>query len=522
MYSESEIQKKTVLDLSAKEAMDFFMDKESYCTLSLPKYFDFAPLLKYVKGAIGKREFSGCLAKNADGKKIMPSSVEDVNYKLLVNKDGKYAYRQMQIINPFIYYLIVREICNEDNWNLIKKRFAYFHHPNIEVASIPPVKDEKDKKAAATSVKNWWSHIEQRSIELSLKYKYMFVTDITNCYGSIYTHSIDWAITGKNEAKQNNKDNKKSFGHTLDTYFQAMQFGQTNGIPQGSVLSDFVAEIVLGYADSLFADALTSEGIADYVVLRFRDDYRIYSNDKDQLERIAVVLQNTLSGLNFQLNAVKTHLSSSVVLESLKPDKLDYLANIPAYKGNRSQFATFQQELLYILNFSQEYPNSGTITKLLSKVAQRMQGVKEVYENVSVLTAIVVEIARLNPKTYNIALSIISNLIMQINDNVKRKELRCDVYEKLKQLPNISDIQIWMQSITYQDDKDAAESPYYEKICRLVYGEDVRIWDVSWLDAKFTSGFKQNMMIDRDELDQMGAVIDIEDIALFDVYEVKS
>jgi hypothetical protein len=30
-----------------------------------------------------------------------------------------------------------------------------------------------------------------------------------------------------------------------------MRHGQTNGIPQGSVLMDFIAEMVLGYADTL-------------------------------------------------------------------------------------------------------------------------------------------------------------------------------------------------------------------------------------------------------------------------------
>lgn len=35
-----------------------------------------------------------------------------------------------------------------------------------------------------------------------------------------------------------------------------MQYGQTNGIPQGSVLFDFIAEIVLGYADLLLYEDL--------------------------------------------------------------------------------------------------------------------------------------------------------------------------------------------------------------------------------------------------------------------------
>ena len=87
---------------------------------------------------------------------------------------------------------------------------------------------------------------------------------------------------------------------------QYMQYGQTNGIPQGSVLSDFIAEIVLAYADKEVSERLNTENITDYYIIRYRDDYRIFSNSKEDIERIAFFLQEVLSGLNFQLNAKKT------------------------------------------------------------------------------------------------------------------------------------------------------------------------------------------------------------------------
>ena len=62
-------------------------------------------------------------------------------------------------------------------------------------------------------------------------------------------------------------------GNVIDTYMQGMQYGQTNGIPQGSVLFDFIAEMVLGYADSQVSEVLASNDITDYKILRYRDDY---------------------------------------------------------------------------------------------------------------------------------------------------------------------------------------------------------------------------------------------------------
>lgn len=103
----------------------------------------------------------------------------------------------------------------------------------------------------------WWQMIEQRSIVLALDYNYVLHTDIVDCYGSIYTHSIPWAIHSKTEAKKKENRNNKSFvGVMIDTHLQDMNYGQTNGIPQGSSLMNFIAEIVLGYVDSLLAKRL--------------------------------------------------------------------------------------------------------------------------------------------------------------------------------------------------------------------------------------------------------------------------
>lgn len=107
----------------------------------------------------------------------------------------------------------------------------------------------------------------------------MFVTDITNCYCAIYTHTIAWALMGKEQAKE--KRNKSGLlGNIIDNYMQGMQYGQTNGIPQGSTLSDFIAEIVLAYADKLLSERLNTNGISNYHIVRYRDDYRIFAIQK--------------------------------------------------------------------------------------------------------------------------------------------------------------------------------------------------------------------------------------------------
>lgn len=236
----------------------------------------------------------------------MPSKFDGVNYKILVKKDAMYSYRPIQLVNPFLYYLLVNKITNLTNWNKIKERFQKFKVPQIEVASIPKVKGSVDKSHQAANVAYWWEGAEQRSLELALRYRYMFVTDITNCYSSIYTHSIAWAIMGKSKAKLNIGKGGQ-LGNEIDKFIQGMQYGQTNGIPQGSALFDFIAEIVLGYADKILSLKLRRIGIEKYRILRYKDDYKIFSNSKQEVERISFLLHEVLAGLNLQLN-IKKHI----------------------------------------------------------------------------------------------------------------------------------------------------------------------------------------------------------------------
>ena len=112
---------KTIIDLTYSEARQFFLKQESYCSIDLPKYFDFQPLLD-------------ALSKKGDIESIAlekAKKFDDVNYKFLTNKDGRYAWRPLQLINPAIYVYLVNKITKKNNWNLIVNRFKKFQ--DIEI-----------------------------------------------------------------------------------------------------------------------------------------------------------------------------------------------------------------------------------------------------------------------------------------------------------------------------------------------------------------------------------------------------
>ncbi len=506
---------KTVLDLSYTKAREYFLESQNYCNMQLPVYYDFKPVIEYVKKSIGTKELKDIL-KDPNKK---PSDYENVNHKILVKKDANYSYRPIQLINPFLYYLLVKTMTNKSTWKEIKDRFAALSVTNIEVASIPKVKGTYDKSHSSASVSFWWENVEQRSLELALSYRYMFVTDITNCYSSIYTHTIAWALMGKDKAKEK-RQSGGLLGNTIDHYLQGMQYGQTNGIPQGSTLSDFIAEIVLAYADKELDKKLGAKGINNYHIIRYRDDYRVFCNSKEEIEHIAFFLQEVLSELNFQLNPKKTYLTEDVISESIKPDKIAYISDGPIYRktSNRvySIMSNLQQEALYIHQFSKKYPNSGMLTKLLTIFAHRLKNKINVCGDVQVLISIFTDIALLSPKVYKIVLAIISKLISKITTTNDRERTVNNIYTKFQRFPNIGEIQIWMQHITYKLPHPIA---YSEALCKIVNNEpDVEIWNNDWVDDVYKRAFPQYKICTDWIRNSFTPIIDIDEVSLFDIY----
>ena len=156
-----------IIELSSKDALDALMSHDFYCTTELPEYFDFSGVLKYAVESIGDKSLDECV--NGD---CQPESLHGVNLDAITNKDGRYAVRPLTLANPFLYYMLARDICSEQAWAAIKECFKLFGNERITACAIPMVKidDKPESFKGATSILNWWNSMEQRSIELSLKY----------------------------------------------------------------------------------------------------------------------------------------------------------------------------------------------------------------------------------------------------------------------------------------------------------------------------------------------------------------
>lgn len=521
---------KNVLSLESKEAMDFFLKSEQYHGFELPEYFVFDELLQNVKNAIGDIPYEECIQDETS-----LENLSDVNLDILLNKDGRYAVRPIILANPFLYYFLVREICNEQSWTLIKKLFEKFQVPHITLCALPVIPKEKEPFHKSTTIINWWSSMEQRSIELSLEYRYMFVTDITNCYGSVNPQAFDWAFSFKDT--QYEKDNESSISKSIQKYLRAFQQGRNIGIPQGSAIFDFIGEIILGYSDLLLHEAIQKTGITNpYEIIRYRDDYRIFCNDKDVLEKISYILQHVLESLNFRINSKKTKISDSIVTDAVKSDKLAYIYNTPIFNKKGCDFDSFEKHLLYILMFARQYPDSGSIKTMLSDIDKRMEDWLKPYEeevttiplveggepttekitkqrrlvggSIRAMSAICTQIALENVGCCHYALRVLSRMVDSLKDKNEKSAIISLVYSKLCNQPNSDYNQLWLQNITYQQDKKNGTSPYNMRLCCVVAGDkSVELWNNKWVKPELLSNLHVNRIVNTETLKKVTPVI---------------
>jgi hypothetical protein len=163
-----------------------------------------------------------------------------------------------------------------------------------------------------------------------------------------------------------------------------------------------------------------------------------------------------------RLNGEKTFSSSDVVNSSIKKDKLHQI--IHNYQPQKD----LRKQLLVIKNLADNYPNSGSLTKVLNEfnnnlrnaiaikdknlLCIRRDAIKEIKKHFQLkkrlleLVSILTSIALKNPKIYPIFASILSTIICSLNNDKKEKIVKL-VVEKFKNKSNSEDLFLWLQRI---------------------------------------------------------------------------
>lgn len=505
-----------ITELGHKEARKFFLQNTSYIDAGLPAYFNFEPLLTKISSILEENALSRLTFHNPskNSRKTHPEKYlrecDDVNYVLTYSKDGRYAWRSYELIHPALYVDLVHTLTeSEESWKSLVAALQPAQNSKIECLSIP-IKSSSQNSDKAEQIKAWWENVEQRAIALSLEYEHMFTTDIVDCYGSIYTHSIPWALHGKETAKKE-RNNQNYIGNRIDVRLQNLRQGQTNGIPQGSALMDFIAEIVLGYLDKRLACRLKklANRPSDYKILRYRDDYRIFVNNPADGHKILKELTLAAQLLGFRIHPMKTVYCNDLIIGNIKKDKLawnqshakpDYWLFQDAQNAlftenpfdNRTRFKThyrtLQKSLLVIYEHSEKYPNSGSLCTALKEFYIRLKEEADRSPNKlqhpDTFIAIITAIAKTSPRAYPSCAAILSLLLQHVGSSEEKKEIITRVEQKLSYFPNTTQMNLWLQRVAVTNKVDFKPQDDSNALCHHVDGKHTLLWNIDWIQHK--------------------------------------
>lgn len=320
--------------------------------------------------------------------------------------------RKLAIPNPFFQY----KLCNviEANW---EKIYSVLELSNASL-SKPVVKS--GIKQRALEQKFSYSEIATRKILYSVSARYMVYADISRFHGTIYTHSIPWALHSKIAAKANRTDDL--YGNTIDKYVRDSQDGQTLGIPTGPDSSFLISEIIASKIDETLDKQLSSS----IKRLRYVDDYYFFCKTLSETEVIISQLTKALSEFELELNPDKTR-----VIELPVEFEPNWVSNLRLYKfssNKKKQKIDIINYFSKVFSYSRNFPNDFVIKYAITRIKNKQfhKNNWRVYESLllqsllsepSVIQVVLEIFLKYRDAGYNLKKSDIKSTLYTIYDN---------------------------------------------------------------------------------------------------------
>lgn len=211
-------------------------------------------------------------------------------------------------------------------------------------------------------------------LEQSFGKKFLAHTDIANCFGSIYTHSLEWAIQGYETAKRNRHVKPEHWSTTLDTAFRNVKRCETSGLPIGPAASNIGVEIILSSID----EALTEQG---YTFARYIDDYVAFCDSHEEAQNFILHLGNALASYRLSLNLSKTTIEE--LPEPLQDSWVSLLNNsVPSRTNSEGVLTLSTAEAInfldYAVRLNKETPDGSVLKYAINSIAHRASDITAV------------------------------------------------------------------------------------------------------------------------------------------------
>jgi hypothetical protein len=211
--------------------------------------------------------------------------------------------RLLGIPNPLHQLKLAKVI--EQHWPQIEKHMeqSRLSLTRLHINPSPP---------RALTRSGGFDDLETERVLRSSASRFVLKADLSRFYHTLYTHSIPWALHGKEVAKTRKQD-MGLFGNQIDQAVRNTQDQQTMGIPVGPDTSDLISEL-LGVALDL---ELISANSA-LTGLRFVDDYYLYFATRSEAESALAELHRVAGYFAVEINPLKTVIRE--LPDSLQPN----------------------------------------------------------------------------------------------------------------------------------------------------------------------------------------------------------
>jgi hypothetical protein len=250
----------------------------------LPPFLTSEYFLSYCKTNFPKEYIFGGKGKSSS---IYYESIKNTN-----------TPRPIGIPNPFYYHDQCLLLSN--NWSKITEHFISKTKDNTHKISRIHLRKRAGSKSLFKMNYSNWILDPSPEVDLSFKSRYLIKADISNFFPSIYTHSIPWALVGKDKAKKT-MNSKNNWYNQFDSYTRSLNNNETTGILIGPHTSNLLSEIILTVVD----DNLNNK---EYRFIRSIDDYECFVDNHESAENFLVDLGAELRDFNLSLNHKKTQI----------------------------------------------------------------------------------------------------------------------------------------------------------------------------------------------------------------------
>lgn len=139
--------------------------------------------------------------------------------------------------------------------------------------------------------------------------------------------------------------------------------------------------------------------------------------------------------------------------------------------------------------------------------------------SIRAMSAVCAQIALENVGCCHYALRVLSRMVDSIKNEKEKSTIINLVYSKLCDQPNSDYNQLWLQNITYQQDKENGTSSYKMRLCRVVAGDkNVELWNNEWVKPKLLAGLRIDEVVNPETLKKVTPVITFRKTRIYNEY----